>query len=58
MGGETSRSKDMAYRYGKFSFVRGTETIPGHFLQVWQIDNAGNWKLAIEWEQPLPEEKK
>jgi len=51
MGGETSSTADLAYHYGKYSDGR---TAGGYFLQIWQTDSAGAWKLVLDWQQPRP----
>lgn len=58
LGGEMSRSADLAFSYGKYSLVRPENTERGHYLQIWQTDNAGAWKLALDYQTPLPPEPK
>lgn len=57
LGGDMSRSTDLAYSYGKYSLSRGGNTEPGHFFQIWQTDAVGVWKLVVDWQQALPKEK-
>jgi ketosteroid isomerase-like protein len=56
LGGDMSRSTDLAYSYGKYSLSRDGNTEAGHFFQVWQTDTVGEWKLAVDWQQALPKE--
>jgi ketosteroid isomerase-like protein len=57
LGGDVSRSADLAYSYGKYSGIREKGPEQGHYLHIWQTDKAGIWKLVLDWQQPLPEEK-
>ena len=57
MGGDISRSADLAYSYGKYSAVRDGSSETGHFFQIWKIDTTGSWKLVLDWQQVLPREK-
>lgn len=57
LGGDMSRSTDLAYSYGKYSLNRDGKTEAGHFFQIWQTDAVGMWKLVVDWQQPLPKEK-
>jgi ketosteroid isomerase-like protein len=57
LGGDMSRSADLAYSYGKYSLSRDGNTEAGHFLQIWQTDATGMWKLVVDWQQALPKEK-
>lgn len=54
MFGNMSSSSDLAYYYGKYSDTRGPQPTPGHFLQIWQTNAEGAWKLVLDWQQPLP----
>jgi ketosteroid isomerase-like protein len=54
---DISSSADLAYDYGKYSDTRSQPPKAGHFFQVWQTDDAGTWKLVLDWQQPLPPEK-
>jgi ketosteroid isomerase-like protein len=57
IGGDTSQSTDLAYTYGKYSGSRAQGVEFGYFLQIWQTDAAGAWKLVLDWQQALPKEK-
>jgi ketosteroid isomerase-like protein len=54
LGGDMSHSADLAYNYGKYNLSRDGSTESGHFVQIWQTDAAGFWKLVVDWQQPLP----
>lgn len=54
---DMSSSADLAYIYGSCSDTRSQPARAGHFLQVWQVDAAGRWKLVLDWQQPLPPQK-
>ena len=51
---ELSNSADLAYMYGSYSDKRPPPFNRGHFLQIWQTDPAGRWKLVLDWQQPVP----
>jgi ketosteroid isomerase-like protein len=57
MKGDVSSSADLAYHYGTYSDTRPQGAKTGHFFQIWQIDEAGGWKLVVDWQQALPPEK-
>jgi ketosteroid isomerase-like protein len=57
LGADMSRSADLAYAYGKYSKAREKGTEQGHYFQIWQADNAGAWKLVLDWQQTLPPKK-
>jgi ketosteroid isomerase-like protein len=57
MMSDTSKSGDLAYGYGKYFDTRPQGAKRGHFFQIWQTDAAGMWKLVVDWQQALPEEK-
>ena len=57
LGGDMSRSTDLAHSYGKYSLSRDGNTETGHFFQIWQTDTVGEWKLVVDWQQALPPEK-
>jgi ketosteroid isomerase-like protein len=57
LGGDTSSSADLAYAYGKYSDIGEKAPEQGHYLHIWQTDRAGAWKLVLDWQQPLPNEK-
>ena len=51
---DVSSSADLGYGYGKYSDTRSQPPKAGHFLQVWQTDTTGTWKLVLDWQQALP----
>ena len=51
---DTSSSGDLAYSYGSCSDTRTQPRRAGHFVQVWQTDAGGTWKLVLDWQQLLP----
>ena len=53
---DMSGSADLACMYGSYSDTRIQPAAAGHFLQVWQTDGNGTWKLALDWQQPLPKQ--
>ena len=57
LGADMSRSADLSYTYGKYSKLRPKGTEQGHYFQIWQTDDAGAWKLVLDWAQPLPAKK-
>jgi ketosteroid isomerase-like protein len=57
-GGGMSAAGDLAYSYGKYSLVRPQDTERGHFLQIWRMEADGSWKIALDYEAPLPPETK
>ncbi len=56
IGGDMSRSADLAYTYGKYSSVTDANAGKGHYFQIWQKNDAEHWKLVLDWMQPLPKE--
>ena len=58
MKSDMSSSGDLAYSYGSCSDTRTQAGRAGHFLQVWQTDAGGTWKLALDWQQLLPPPRK
>lgn len=54
MKSDMSRSGDLAYSYGSCSDTRTQPARAGHFVQIWQTDKAGTWKLVLDWQQPVP----
>lgn len=56
LGGDMSQSADLAYTYGKYSSA-GERSEKGHYFQIWQRDDAGHWKLVLDWQLALPPEK-
>lgn len=57
LGADMSRSADLSYTYGRYSKLRPKGTEQGHYFQIWQTNDAGAWKLVLDWAQPLPEKK-
>jgi ketosteroid isomerase-like protein len=57
MGSDMSHSADIADTYGKYSLSRNGSAESGHFVQIWQTDTAGSWKLVLDWQQARPPEK-
>ena len=53
---DMSSSADLAYMYGSYSDARTQPAAAGNFLQVWQTDATGAWKLVLDWQQPLPKQ--
>ena len=54
-----SAACDLAYRYGKYTLELGEKTERGHYLQIWQTDGTGAWKILVDYQSPLqPEIKK
>jgi ketosteroid isomerase-like protein len=51
---DMSSSADLAYTYGSCSDTRTQPGRAGHFVQIWQTDAIGTWKLVLDWQQPLP----
>jgi len=35
---------------------RCVPAVAGHFLQIWETDAGGAWKLALDWQQMLPKQ--
>ena len=59
LGGDMSAAGDLAYRYGKYTLELSQKTERGHYLQIWQTDAQGAWKLLVDYQSPLaPEIKK
>ena len=58
LGGAISAAGDLAYSYGKYLLVKAETTERGHYLQIWRTDPDGSWKIALDYQTPLPEEGK
>ncbi len=59
LGGAMSQARDLAYSYGKYTLDRSVNTERGYYLQVWQADATGAWKLILDYQSPTrPEPKK
>jgi ketosteroid isomerase-like protein len=54
---DMSSSADLAYTYGICSDTRRQPGRAGHFVQIWQTDAIGAWKLVLDWQQALPAPK-
>ncbi|HEX4631619.1 MAG TPA: nuclear transport factor 2 family protein [Chthoniobacterales bacterium] len=57
LAGSMSSSSDLAYYYGKYSDTRKEDGATGHFLQIWQTNGTGGWKLMLDWQKALPTPK-
>jgi ketosteroid isomerase-like protein len=57
MKNDMSGSSDLAYSYGSCADTRTQPGRAGNFVQIWQTDASGTWKLALDWQQPLPLQK-
>ena len=53
LGGGISAAGDLAYRYGKYALEMSQSTEHGYYLQIWQTDAAGAWKLVVDYQSPL-----
>lgn len=51
---DASSTGDLSYSYGSCSDTRTQPPRAGHFLQIWQTDKSGRWKLVLDWQQPAP----
>jgi ketosteroid isomerase-like protein len=51
---DMSSSADLAYSYGSITNTWPRPGLPEHFLQIWQTDDKGAWKLVLDWQQPVP----
>jgi ketosteroid isomerase-like protein len=51
---DMSSSADLAYTYGICSDTRTQPERAGHFVQIWQTETSGTWKLVLDWQQALP----
>jgi ketosteroid isomerase-like protein len=58
LGGDTSAAGDLVYHYGRYSLKRVEHAERGHYLQIWRINRDGAWKLALDYQAPLPPEEK
>ena len=58
MGGAMSAAGDLAYSYGNYSLGTTQKTEHGHYLQIWRTDQDGTWKIALDFQTPLPDEQK
>jgi ketosteroid isomerase-like protein len=53
-----SRSGDLAYRYGSYSAQADESVESGHYLRIWQTDNAGDWKIILDLQKKAPPARK
>jgi ketosteroid isomerase-like protein len=58
LGGDISEAGDFAYSYGRYSLARGVQKERGHYLQIWRTDKGHNWKIALDYQSPMPAEGK
>ena len=58
MGEGMSAAGDLAYIYGKYLLARAQNDERGHYLQIWRAEPDGTWKLALDFQAPLPPEQK
>lgn len=58
LGGGMSAAGDLAYSYGKYSLASPEKTERGHYLQIWRTEPDGSWKIALDYQSPLPDAKK
>ena len=49
-----SSSRDIAYTYGKYSITRARGGAQGFYVQIWQTDDKGAWKIIIDLQKDLP----
>ncbi|MGI9114358.1 MAG: hypothetical protein DLM52_00505 [Chthoniobacterales bacterium] len=49
-----SSSGELSYTYGKYSEERGNITERGIYLNIWQVDLNGDWKLVLDLQKKLP----
>jgi len=54
IGGDISSSRDIAYSYGKYSIARTQGGAQGFYVQIWQTDAKGAWKIIIDLQKDLP----
>ncbi|MDQ2962068.1 MAG: nuclear transport factor 2 family protein [Pseudomonadota bacterium] len=49
VGAGASSSDDFGYTYGRYARVVGSsEEATGYYIHVWQRDDAGRWRIAVE----------
>ncbi len=58
LGGAISAAGDLAYSYGKYSLSNAQTTERGHYLQIWRTETDGSWKIALDYQAPLPPAEK
>jgi len=47
IGGETAKSKDLAYAYGNVTYLLNGKHREGNYLRVWKVEH-GQWKIVAE----------
>lgn len=57
-GAGISTAGDLAYAYGKYLLERAQNDERGHYLQIWRAADDGTWKLAVDYQVPLPPQEK
>jgi ketosteroid isomerase-like protein len=57
-GEAMSAAGDLAYAYGKYLLAKTQSDERGHYLQIWRAADDGTWKLALDFQTPLPPEQK
>ena len=53
-GDAMSAAGDLAYAYGKYLLSKSQSDERGHYLQIWRASDDGAWKLALDFQAPLP----
>ena len=53
---DMSSGGDLAYTYGTYSDTRSQPSKAGHFVEIWQTDATGAWKLVLDWQKLLPKQ--
>ena len=54
---EAARSADLGYTYGRYTLTPADpagDPERGHYVRVWTRNRAGQWKLAVDVNVPLP----
>ena len=57
-GDAMSAAGDIAYAYGKYLLSKPQSDERGHYLQIWRASDDGTWKLALDFQAPLPSKPK
>ncbi len=58
LGGGMSAAGDLVYSYGSYTLKHPEKTERGNYLQVWRAESDGTFKLALDYQSPLPAEEK
>jgi ketosteroid isomerase-like protein len=58
VGTTLSSSSDLSYTYGNYSEERGNMSSLGIYLMIWRVDLNGDWKLVLDLQKKVPEDKK